>query len=159
MLHFGLFDLLAWQHMKAGYFPRVIMNRPLESQSLREFWGERWNRAFRDLTHCYLFGPLKKLVPTKIAFLGVFFVSGVIHELVISWPVQKGYGGPTVFFLLQGLGLMLERNINFKSVFWARLWTLSWVIAPAPFFLFHVYFLKGVVLPFHHDVIQFLLEL
>ena len=41
--------------------------------------------------------------------LGVgFLFSGIVHELVISLPAQGGWGGPTVFFLLQAAAMFVE---------------------------------------------------
>jgi hypothetical protein len=51
ILHFGTFHVLscAWRGFNCRANP--LMNRPLASTSLAEFWGRRWNTAFRDLTH------------------------------------------------------------------------------------------------------------
>ena len=57
-LHFGLFHLLSCAWRSAGVEARPLMNDPLASQSVSEFWGRRWNTAFRDLAHRFLFRPL-----------------------------------------------------------------------------------------------------
>jgi len=58
LLHFGTFQIVAlfWQRFGVDAMP--IMSAPLRSQSLSEFWGKRWNLAFRQLS--YDFGPLHK---------------------------------------------------------------------------------------------------
>jgi hypothetical protein len=57
-LHFGLFHLLSCFWRTMGADARPLMNWPLAAQSVSEFWGQRWNTAFRDLTHRFLFRPL-----------------------------------------------------------------------------------------------------
>ena len=51
VLHFGSFHLLSCGWRFAGVQARPLMDRPLASASVSEFWGRRWNTAFRDLTH------------------------------------------------------------------------------------------------------------
>lgn len=109
-LHFGLFHLLSCGWRQVGLNAVPIMNRPLIARSLAEFWGKRWNLAFRDLTHQFVFRPLLGGVPPACALLLGFFVSGLIHDLVISIPAGGGYGWPTAYFLLQGLAVLFERS-------------------------------------------------
>src|SRR2546423_1561244 len=58
LLHFGAFYLLSCAYRAVGVDARPLMNRPLSSTSVSDFWGKRWNTAFRDLTHRFLFRPL-----------------------------------------------------------------------------------------------------
>src|SRR5262245_12970722 len=58
MLHFGLFRLTSCWWRSHGVDAEPIMERPLAAESVSDFWGRRWNRAFRDLTHRFLFRPL-----------------------------------------------------------------------------------------------------
>ncbi len=152
MLHFGIFHLLSCAWRRAGVEARPLMDRPLMSVSLGEFWGRRWNTAFRDLTHRFLFRPLKSRLGARGAVFAGFAFSGVIHDVVISLPAGGGYGGPTVFFLLQGVGLLIERSRVGRSLGlgtgW-RGWLFTWgmLLLPAPI-LFHEPFVTGIVVPF-----------
>ncbi len=156
-LHFGLFHLLSLGWQTLGVDALALMDRPLGSCSLSEFWGRRWNRAFRDLTYRYLFAPLTRLVGPRGALALGFAASGLIHDLVISLPAQAGYGGPTVFFLIQGMGLLLERSRRWRR--WVgsgrtlRGWaaTMLILIIPLPL-LFHPPFVREVIVPFVADV-------
>jgi hypothetical protein len=78
--------------------------------------------------------------------------SGAIHDLVISFPARGGYGLPTGYFVLQGLGVVFERcpmgkRLGLSSG--ARGWLFVTICAGAPVFLvFHQPFVRGVILPF-----------
>ena len=110
LLHFGSFHLIAlfWQAM--GIDAQPIMSKPILSRTLSEFWGRRWNLGFRQLAHEFIFRPLHKRTGVAVAGLLVFVASGLIHDLVISVPARGGYGLPTGYFLLQGLGVTFERS-------------------------------------------------
>lgn len=110
VLHFGLFHLLSLAWRAAGVAAEPIMQWPILATSLADFWGRRWNLAFRDLAFTYLLKPLTRRWGAIAATLTVFFASGLVHELVITVPVGGGWGGPTIYFLLQGIGLLLERS-------------------------------------------------
>jgi len=109
-LHFGVFHLLSLVWRSAGVQAMPVMCNPLRSTSLAEFWGRRWNTAFHELAVRFAFRPLRRLTGFTAASLGVFFISGLIHELVISLPAHGGYGLPTGYFVLQGLGIVAERT-------------------------------------------------
>jgi len=156
ILHFGIFQLIALAWQRAGIQAEPIMQRPLESESLSELWGKRWNLGFRKLTHTLVFRPLQRGFGTAAATLGAFLASGLIHDLVISVPARAGYGLPTAYFLVQGLGVLAERTevgkrLGFGHGMPGRLWTA--LIAAGPLFiLFHPWFVMRVMLPFLHAI-------
>src|SRR5208282_5680361 len=109
LLHFGSFHVIAlfWQWL--GVNAQPIMTSPLRSTSLSEFWGKRWNLGFRQLSYDLVFRPNQGRVGVWPATFLVFVLSGVIHDLVISLPARGGYGLPTGYFVLQCLGVGVER--------------------------------------------------
>jgi hypothetical protein len=152
MLHFGTFGLVSCAWRAAGVEARPLMRAPLRSASLAEFWGRRWNTAFRDLTHRFVFVPLAASLGSRAAVLAGFVVSGVVHDVVISWPAGGGFGGPTAYFTAQGLGLLGERTIAGRRFGLGRGWrgrafTAAVLAAPLPL-LFHGPFVTRIVVPF-----------
>lgn len=152
VLHFGLFHLMSCGWRAAGVDAKPLMNWPALSASLSEFWGRRWNTAFRDLAHRFLFRPLAARLGPRAGVAAGFLFSGVVHDLVISGPVGRGYGWPTLYFALQGFGLVAERSKPGRAAGLGRGWrgrafALLTVAGPAAA-LFHPPFVTGVVLPF-----------
>jgi len=155
-LHFGTFHLIALAWQRAGIRAEPIMQRPLESTSLSELWGKRWNLGFRKLSYSLVFRPLQRRFGVVAATLGAFLVSGLIHELVISVPARAGYGLPTAYFLAQGLGVLAERSAVGQRLGWGRgirgrLWAALIALGPL-FCLFHPWFVLRVMLPFLHAI-------
>jgi hypothetical protein len=145
-LHFGAFHVLSCAWRAAGVNAKPLMNWPLLSASVSEFWGKRWNTAFRDLTHKFLFAPLaRKFGPRRGLAVGFLF-SGVVHELVITVPAGGGYGLPTLYFAVQGLGILIEKRAKLRGAA-GRAFAVLVLVAPAPL-LFPPPFVRGVVLPF-----------
>jgi hypothetical protein len=152
VLHFGNFQLLALLWQSFGVRAEPIMRSPLRSGSLAEFWGRRWNLGFREVAHEVIFRPLHRKLGVGLAGFLVFVISGLVHDLVISLPARGGYGLPTLYFVLQGAGVSMER-----SRFGRRLglgqglrgWCFMMLFLVAPvFWLFHPWFVMRVILPF-----------
>jgi alginate O-acetyltransferase complex protein AlgI len=151
VVHFGAFDLLAAGWRRAGVPVEKLFVCPVAARSVADFWSNRWNRAFSAFARDLLFVPAAWRLGTVGATLVVFGFSGLAHELVISVPAGGGYGGPMLYFLLQGMVVLLENRRLFRARvrqrrFGARLWTAAVVLAPLPL-LFPLAFLQNVVLP------------
>jgi hypothetical protein len=164
-LHCGLFHLLSCAWRAVGVDARPLMNRPLAARTLSEFWSRRWNTAFRDLAHRYVFAPLSNRWGARSAILLGFLFSGLVHDAVISLPAGGGYGGPTLFFAVQGAGLLAERHYVRRDAVaassrlrWPKLreraLTLLVIVVPAGL-LFHPLFVRGIVLAMLRDVAGF----
>lgn len=151
IFHFGLFHIVALVWRQAGRDVSPIMNSPILSTSLAEFWNRRWNVAFRDFTYAHVFRPLAKRYNATIATWVGFLFSGFIHELAISVPAHAGYGLPMTYFLLQGIGITAERRAH-QHGWWTRKSACGWLFVilftvPAAYYLFHPQFIQRVILP------------
>ena len=150
-MHFGYSHITAVVLRARGRLVTPIMNRPAIASSVSEFWGKRWNLAFRDYAHVTLFIPLARKWGAAIGSIAGFVFSGVIHELAISLPARGGYGWPMLYFLIQGLGVLGERQFT-KWGWWkpgsvaSRCWAVAVVALPVPL-LFHQAFVTKVIVP------------
>jgi alginate O-acetyltransferase complex protein AlgI len=155
LLHFGLFDLLAWFWQRRGIDAQPLMDAPARSRSLAEFWGRRWNRGFHRLAEMFVFRRMAAL-GTRGAMAMTFLASGLVHDLVISLPARGGYGLPTAYFLIQAIGLAVERSrigrtVGLRRGVRGRVYTLAVITLPLPL-LFHGRFVTHVFLPFMHAI-------
>ncbi len=159
MLHFGLFGLLSCLWRSLGVNAQPLMNSPARSCSVAEFWGKRWNTAFRDLTYRFLFRPLAGRVPPALGVAAGFLFSGLIHDLVISVPAGGGYGWPTLYFVLQIPALLLERSPHGRRIGLGRGWRgglFAFIVLAAPaYYLFHPPFVRNIILPLLHALRAF----
>ena len=152
LLHFGFFHLLSLAWRTAGVNAPPLMRAPLLARSLGEFWGKRWNTAFNYLVAKFLFGPTYRAFGVPVATMFVFLASGLVHDLVITIPARGGYGLPTLYFLLQGAGVLFEhtrvaRRLGINGGF--RGWLFMAIITAGPaFWLFPPPFIYHVILPF-----------
>src|SRR5262249_50220877 len=108
LIHFSVFDLLAAAWRAAGIPAEKLFDCPVRAASLAEFWGRRWDRVFSDFARAVMFRPLARRAGVLPATLAVFALSGVAHELVITVPAGAGYGGPLLYFLIQGALVVAE---------------------------------------------------
>jgi hypothetical protein len=152
ILHFGFLSISAGMWRFSGVNTYYLFRQPAKALSLTELWSKRWNIAFSEMTSVAIFRPLRNLIGTPFALMVSFIFSGLLHELALSLPVNSGYGLPTLYFIIQGLlvlieKLMISRGIFFlKNKFVARLWVFFWLIVPMPL-LFHEQFIRRIVWP------------
>jgi alginate O-acetyltransferase complex protein AlgI len=125
IVHMGFIEVLADGFRLTGLNPGSLFRRPLLAASLRDFWSNRWNLAFVDMNRLFIMKPLKNKVPRGALVLMIFLLSGMVHELAISFPARMWPGLPTLYFLFQGFGFLIEKN-------WPRPLVLAWIILPAP---------------------------
>jgi hypothetical protein len=127
------------------------MRSPFLATSLAEFWSARWNTAFHLLAQDVAFRPLARRRGPTGATIGVFLISGLVHEAVISLPARGGFGLPTAYFVLQGLGVLAERARCGRRLGLGRGlrgWLFALICAAGPaFWLFHPPFIHRVILP------------
>ncbi|KAM7478380.1 hypothetical protein LguiA_026593 [Lonicera macranthoides] len=93
-------------------------DEPYLSTTLQDFWGRRWNlpvtNVLRDTVHNPVrsaLGPAFGYEGAKVAaVLATFMVSGLMHELYFYNMTRASSNWElTQFFLLQGVGLVVER--------------------------------------------------
>lgn len=138
-LHFGVSDVLTFAIRWIGFPVGVLFDAPLRSVSLRDFWSRRWNLAFVEMDKALFIKPLHRKFGALGAIIGVFFISGVLHEMALSYVANAGWGGPMFYFLLHGALVLFESKIQIEKrwpLWVSRVWTWFWLLAPLPL-LFH----------------------
>lgn len=152
LLHFGIFAALALFWQRWGIDAPPLMNCPIVAASLSDFWGKRWNSGFRDIVFGLMFIRLAKRFGTTSAAIITFVISGLIHELVITFPAGAGYGLPTLYFTLQGVAMLVERSGVGGQLGLVHGWrghAVTLIIVTLPIFaLFPPPFVLRVMVPF-----------
>jgi Membrane bound O-acyl transferase family len=133
-----------------GFAVEKLWDCPIAATTLGDFWGRRWNRIVPGFLREVIFIPVARRAGAKVALLAVFLYSGLYHEGV-SFMAQSGYGGPTLYFLLQCLGVAIENTRPARRLFlgrqWlARAWTIAIVVLPVGLFL-HPGLVHGYLVP------------
>jgi hypothetical protein len=152
---FATCDLWVLVFRRIGFPVDNAWDNPPAATSLRDFWGRRWNRIMSGMMRDLLFLPLARRIGVIAAGAAVFVYSGVLHEFV-SVLAGGGYGGPTLYFLIQGAGFLFEgtrfaRRFLVGSALIGRCWTALVVLAPLPLVVPPA-FLYEVIVPFLREM-------
>ena len=128
------FEMTAFSEQAKGYYTEPIFLNPiLQSRSVREFWGQRWNLVIHRLLKHGVLRPARQYVSTTMAIGLAFFVSGLLHDFtwaIVFYPhstdtcrtcdvcpatcfTPKPFK-VTAFFLYCGLCMLLERQVVAK---------------------------------------------
>ena len=147
---FAGFDAWVLIYRLLGVPVEKVWVNPVAATSLRDFWGKRWNRISSGMMRDLIFMPLSRWIGVVGATIVVFLYSGVLHEFV-SVLARSGYGGPTLYFVIQGAGFLCEgtrfgQRFLVGSRLAGRCWTALVVIGPVALVV-PPSFLYGVIAP------------
>jgi len=150
-VHLGIGDLLPWLLRWAGFDVPRLFDRPWAARSVAEFWSRRWNLAFVEMNRRLFARAIHRYLGKRGSRFALFAISGLLHEVALSYPAGGGWGMPLGYFLLQGVLVELESRFRIAN----RAWTWLCIAGPAAF-LFHEPFRRTLVVPFYrwlHNVI------
>ena len=142
-VHYGALRLLTAGWRALGFPVRVLFRNPLPVTRLAEFWGRKWNLGYSEMMVRVVKRPVSGVLGRRGSEFAVFAASGLLHEVAITVPVGAGFGLPTLYFLLHGLLMRIERPT--WPAWWGRIWTLGWVAGPVGV-LFPPEFFEAVIL-------------
>jgi hypothetical protein len=116
-----------------GYLLPLFHASPPLAKGVSDFWSRRWNVWTSDWFRQVIFCPLR--TRPVLALLLVFLASGVFHEWVMNLPLylvtgRNCFGSMIVYFLLQALGILIERTTHNRVV--RRLLAWLFVFGAAP---------------------------
>lgn len=159
-VHFGYTDVLSSLMQLGGWNIRPLFEHPMRSTTLREFWSRRWNIAFVEMNKTLFLPLLSKLVRNKALTLTmVFLISGLLHEIAISYSSGGRPGLPTLYFLLQALVLLGQDKLANSRIspYAMRTLTLLCIIVPLPI-LFTTSFRSEFIVPLfqylHNELVR-----
>ena len=111
---------------------------PWAARSVADFWGRRWNLWMSEWFREVIFQRMRR--HPALAMWLVFGLSGLLHEYGLNltlWLVtgRNLFGTMMIYFLLQAVGLQLERRFlrNYPRVNVAFTWLVVFVPAPLVF--------------------------
>ncbi len=110
--HFGVLRILKGILRGAGYPVRTLFPNVLAATSLGDFWSRKWNIGYSQMMQRTVGRPITRISNPSLGLFSIFVVSGLLHEIAITLPVQSGYGLPTLYFTAHGLLTLLERKWN-----------------------------------------------
>lgn len=141
-VHFGFSEILTSLLRLANRPVKPLFDNPLAARTLSDFWTKRWNLAYVEMNRRLFMPALTKRLGLKPAVFATFLISGLLHEMAISYPAGQGYGLPLAYFAIQGVGVLIERRAKLRSRIFA------WLVISAPLpLLFHAPFRETLILP------------
>ena len=110
--HFGVLRVLKGVLRSAGFPVRTLFPNVLQTRGVGDFWSRRWNVGYSQMMQRLVGRPVEKILGKSAGVLAVFVISGLLHEVAISVPVQAGFGLPTAYFTAHGLLVLLEVKLR-----------------------------------------------
>ncbi|MEZ4711262.1 MAG: hypothetical protein R3A44_28955 [Caldilineaceae bacterium] len=90
---------------------RNMLHRSLGANSFAGFW-QYWNPIWGYGLGKYVYAPLQRFLPSTIAFILTFVISGGIHDLATMAVRRSGAFLFTPWFFFLGVGALLGSAVN-----------------------------------------------
>lgn len=100
---------------------RNMMRRAFGARSFAGFW-QYWNPIFGYCLGTFVFSPLKKVLPSSVALILTFLVTGIVHDLVTMAVRQDVAFLFTPWFFFLGIGVVLGKVADMDIA--ASSWTV-----------------------------------
>jgi hypothetical protein len=134
----AVYGSLPLLHNAVGWRLPVVHRDPILSCSVREFWGNRWNRIIGAWLSARFYRPMAKRGAPALGMTLAFVVSAIVHGY-IALPalgvVQACVA--TGFFLVQGAFALVEGPLGVER--WPRwaahVWTVGAMVGTSPLFV------------------------
>lgn len=85
-----------------------MLQRSFGARSFAGFW-QYWNPIFGYYLGRFVFAPLKKVLPSSVALIFTFLVTGIVHDLVTMAVRQDVAFLFTPWFFFLGVGVVLGK--------------------------------------------------
>lgn len=125
-------------HGLSGVAVPSIQETPIASQSIREFWSQRWNKPVSDWLAEFVFLPVSRRSNAGWGVMASFATSGLLH----AWMFYSALGfGPALmafaFFIFQAMFVLVESFIRLRQLSprLRRAWTLGMLGISSPLFV------------------------
>lgn len=125
-------------HGLSGVSVPPIQDTPIASQSIREFWSQRWNKPVSDWLAEFVFIPVSRRSNAGWGVMAAFATSALLH----AWMFYAAVGfGPALmafaFFIFQAMFVLVESFIRLRQLSprLRRAWTLGMLGLSSPLFV------------------------
>jgi hypothetical protein len=107
----GIVDATRGTYALFGVRIAPILDQPLRSVTVREFWGRRWNRTVADWLRHHAFAPLARAGAPGAGVVASFGLSALFHAYIVLVPLGPGPAAMMAsFFLAQIPIVFVERR-------------------------------------------------
>lgn len=110
--HFGALRVLKGGLRASGFPVRTLFPNILKAKGVADFWSRRWNVGYSQMMQRIVGRPVEKWCGRSAGIFSVFLVSGLLHEVAITVPVNAGYGLPTAYFVGHGFLVIVEGRLG-----------------------------------------------
>jgi len=121
-----------------GFALPPLHRLPMLSRTVQEFWGERWNLSVQRLLQRNVFWPLARRRRVRAGVVATFVASALLHVWIMAVALDWAMAGLwAIFFLLQGVFLLVERRLRLASRPGPlpRVWTIVALVGSSPLFI------------------------
>jgi len=125
-----------------GEIPQLkqMLRKSFTATTFRTFWFY-WNPIYSYVLTYYVYRPLKRYMPQRLARILTFIINGVFHDIVVSLVLGRLFYGVSLLFMTYIVLLHIEElfGLQIENKFLAILYNIILLLGP---FLGVMYFIN-----------------